>query len=31
MDPIVCTNPAWVDNVAQIVFGIRDNKIGMGN
>lgn len=31
MDPIVCTNPAWVDNVAKIVFGIRDNKIGMGN
>ena len=31
MDPIVFTNPAWVDNVAKIVFGIRDNKIGVSN
>jgi hypothetical protein len=31
VDPIVFTNPAWVDNVAQVVFGIRDNKIGVGN
>ena len=31
VDPIVFTNPAWIDNVGQIVFGVRDNKIGVGN
>jgi hypothetical protein len=31
MDPIGFTNPAWVDNVAEVVLGIRDNKIGVAN
>ena len=29
MDPIGFTNPTWVENVTQVVFRIRDNKIGM--
>ena len=31
MDPIVRAHAAWIDNVRQIVFGIRDDKIGVGN
>ena len=30
VDPILLTHAAWVDHVAEVVFGIRDNKIGMG-
>ena len=29
--PIVFAYPARIDNVRQIVFGIRDNKIGVPN
>ena len=31
VDPIGFTNPTWIDNVAQVVFRIRDNKIGVGD
>jgi hypothetical protein len=27
--PIVLTYPARIDNVRQIIFGVRDNKIGV--
>ena len=30
VDPILLTHTAWVDHVAEVVFGIRDNKIGVG-
>ncbi len=29
--PIVLTYPARIDNMGQIVFGVRDNKIGVCN
>jgi len=29
--PIVFTYPARIDDMGQIVFGVRDNKIGMRN
>jgi hypothetical protein len=31
VDPITFTNSAWIDNVAQVVFGVRDDKIGVHN
>ena len=31
MRPIVFAHPARIDNMGQIVFGVRDNKIGVGN
>jgi hypothetical protein len=31
MDPIGFTNSARVDKMTEVVFGIRDNEIGMGN
>jgi hypothetical protein len=31
VDPIVFTNAAWINDMAQVVFGIRGNKIGVGN
>ena len=31
MDPIVFTNPAWIDNVAQVVFGVGYNKVGVAD
>jgi len=31
MDPIIFANAAWIDNVTQVVSGIRDNKVGVGN
>jgi hypothetical protein len=31
VDPIFLADSAWIDNVAQVIFGIRNNKIGVGN
>lgn len=31
VDPIVLRNPSGIDYVAQVVLGIRNNKIGVGN